>query len=304
LSTQGVRWIDDTTFHNDVDYIESLWHQTPIHNLELPLIDIGHGEPLVFVPILAHLEFVYSRQIRTLSTSRRVILYRRQEMRTTPFGISDRVEELRQILDGLGLTRTDLIAHGDAAMVLFEFAIRYPQRCRSLIIIAQGADYHISPHPFIWWLHELFIRFPVEYVLSADFLRGMVINYITNSHPNNHTAPALSHHQIEEQFKKIHQWPFVYKCSILPIIHNFDIRKRLNTLTMPILLINRKDDALSPESKTRWLAQHLPNCAGYHIVSGKERFFMYSRDETVTPLIQAFLAARQTQQGSIKQLQQ
>lgn len=297
------RWIDDEIFHEDVRYIESRWRQRSLGTLELPLIDIGQGEPLVFVPIMEHLEFVYARQMRALSSSNRVILYRRQEMRTRPFGLADRAEELRQVLDGLGLEAPNLIGHSDAAMVLFEFALRYPRRCRSLTIIAQGADYRINPYPFVWLLHELYYRFPIEYVLPAPFLRGAAINAIAARNLDNHTGPTLPRHLIEEQLSKIHQWPFVYKCSVLPIIHNFDIRKRLTGLTMPILLINRTDDPLSPEAKTRWLARQLPHCVGYHVVSGSEHFFMYSRSQTVTPLIEAFLNAHGSRKGSLKQVQ-
>src|SRR5260370_500596 len=101
---------------------------------------MGKGDPLVFVPILEHLEFVYARQIRTLSQSYRVILYRRQEARASLVGLPERVEELRQVLDTLDLQQVDLVGHGDAAMVILAFALRYPQRCRSLIIISQAAD--------------------------------------------------------------------------------------------------------------------------------------------------------------------
>src|SRR5213595_3834581 len=83
---------------------------------------------------------------------------------------------------------------GDAAMVLFEFATRYPQRCRSLVIIAQAADYQIAPHPFIWLLHEIFVRLPIEHILPAWFLRRTVINYITASTsatPNTRALPCL-----------------------------------------------------------------------------------------------------------------
>ena len=88
---------------------------------------------------------------------------------------------------------------------------------------------------------------------------------------------------------KIQQWPAVYKFSVLPIIHYFDIRARIQQLTMPILLINRADDLLSPEAETHWLAEQLPNCAGYSVISGRERFFIYSRDKEVTPLLESFL---------------
>jgi len=316
--------IDADTFHVDVQYIESLWKRTAMGALDMPLIDESSdkGNPLVFVPILEHLEFVYACQIRAFSQIRRVIMYRRHESRTQPAGLVERAKELRQVLDALGLECVDLVGHGDAAMVLFEFAVRYPQRCRSLTIVAQGADYQIAPHPFIWLLHELFLRLPVEYILPAWFLRRIVINYIVARNPTatplvpargylsprqgSTTSPSstlsanvlmplagtrLPRILIEEQFGKIALWPFVYKFSVLPIIHYYDMRNRLASLTMPVLLINRADDALSPEAKTQWLTEHLPNCAGHHIVPGGERFFMYAEAETVNQLIEQFLAS-------------
>src|SRR5437899_3153592 len=181
MSTIMTPYISEDTFHDDVDYIESLWQRKTVGETDVPLIDIGEGEPLVFVPILEHLEFVYARQLRAFSQTRRVIMYRRHESRTRPVGLVERAEELRQVLDSLGLEAVDFVAHGDAAMVLFEFAVRYPQRCRSLVIIAQGADYEIAPHPFIWLLHELFVRLPVEQFVPAWFLRRTVVNYIMAS---------------------------------------------------------------------------------------------------------------------------
>lgn len=286
-------WIDATTFHNDVAYLESLWQRTAIGSVDLPLIDLGNGSPLVFVPILEHLEFVYARQIRTFSQSRRVLLYRRHETRDMPMSIAERAEELHHVLDSLGLASVDLLAHGDAAMVVFEFALRYPQRCRSLIIISQAADYQITPHPLIWYLHELYLRLPLEHVLPATLLRRTVINYITARQQNNYTMPRLPRELIEEQFAKIALWPSLYKFSVLPIIHNFDIRERVQLLTMPVLLINRADDALAPEVKTRWLAHQLPNNAGYHVIAGGERFFLYSQADKINPIIEAFLVKRE-----------
>ena len=289
-TTSTTHYIDEDAFHADVQYIEALWQRKAIGSTDVPLIDIGNDRPLVFVPILEHLEFVYARQVRAFSQSRRVIMYRRHETRSHPVGLIERAEELRQVLDYLGLEAVDFVAHGDAAMVLFEFAVRYPQRCRSLVIIAQGADYEIAPHPFIWLLHELFARLPVEQFLPAWFLRRTVVNYIMASRDMaTKTVRSLPRYLIEEQFCKIQLWPFVYKFSVLPVIHYFDMRQRLDALTMPILLINRYDDALSPEPKTHWLSKQLPNCAGYHLVQGGERFFLYSRAEVVTPLIEQFL---------------
>lgn len=293
-------WIDADTFHGDVDYIESLWQRMPVGTTRLQLIDTGKGQPVIFVPILEHLEFVYARQIRALSQERRAILYRRQETRAMFIGPTERAEELRQVLDMLEIQQADLVGHGDAAMVLFEFALRHPRRCRSLTIVSQAADYRIAPHPLIWLLHELYLRLPVELVLPPAILRHTVINYITAHEQDNSATPALPRELIEEQFRKINQWPLVYKFSILPVIHAFDIRKRVGELQMPVLLINRADDVLAPEIRTRWLAEHLPACAGYHVIAGRERFFMYSQAETVTPLLQTFLNSLHTQQKPLQ----
>jgi pimeloyl-ACP methyl ester carboxylesterase len=68
---------------------------------------------------------------------------------------------------------------------------------------------------------------------------------------------------------------------------------------MPVLLINRADDLLSPVQKTDWLAKHLPNCVGYHVIAGRERFFMYSQAAQVTPLLARFLTAIATTSESV-----
>lgn len=289
-------YIDVAEFQDDVAYLEALFRRQVVGDSELPLIDTGQGAPLVFVPILEHLEFVYARQVRFFSQRRRVILYRRHETRVHFTRIEQRVEELRELLNHLEIVSADFVAHGDGAMVLLEFALRYPQRCRSLTIIAQAADYQIKPHPWIWLLHELYLRLPVEHILSAAFVRRVVINYIVarQVRPETRAAPGeplymLPRACIESQFSKINAWPAVYKFSVLPIIHRFTIHKRLSGLTMPVLLINRFDDLLAPECKTHWFAEHLPNCAGYHVIPGGERFFMYSEATRVNQIIQSFL---------------
>jgi len=293
ISTTTPRtWIENATLQADIAYLDSRWQRRPVGNDDKPIIDIGSGEPLVFVPILEHLDWVYSHQIQAFSQTRRVIFYRRHESRTVPVTAPERAEELRNVLDSLGLERVDLVGHGDAAIVLLEFAIRYPLRCRSLTILVQGPDYVIAPHPFIWLLHDLFIRLPVEHVLPTQFLSNIVANYATARSPRNDTFPAMPHYLVAQQFNKIAFWPAVYKFSVLPVIHNVDFYQRLAPLTMPVLVLNRTDDRLTPEPKTHWLAKHLPNCTGYHVVHGGDRFFMYAQSEVVNPLIAHFLAQR------------
>ena len=290
-------------FGADVQFLEASWQPVRIVGCDLPLIDLGSGDPLVFVPIHEHLEFVYTRQIRAFSRSRRVILYRRRESRTRFVSLADRANELCGVIDSLGIASADFVGHGDAAMVLAEFALRYPERCRSLVIVSLGADYRIAPHPFIWILHEIFLRLPIEHLVPAFLLLRIIMRYITHFEPQGSaqdravsqeagpTLVEIPSALIEDQFRKIALWPALYRYSVLPVIHSYDIRAHLAKFTMPILLINRWDDALAPEPKTAWLAQRLPNCV-YRVIPGRGRFFMYSQAEQVTPVIETFLAAR------------
>jgi len=291
-TTPPQTWVDAATLQADIDYLDSRWQRRVIGSEDKPIIDIGTGEPLVFVPILEHLDWVYSHQIQEFSKTRRVIFYRRHESRTVPVTAPERAEELRRVLDSLNLERVDLVGHGDAAIVLLEFAIRYPQRCRSLTILVQGPDYVIAPHPFIWLLHDLFIRLPIESILPSGLLSNIVANYATARSPRNSTFPAMPHSLVANQFRKIAFWPAVYKFSVLPVIHEVNFYERLAPLTMPTLVLNRTDDRLTPEPKTYWLAKHLPNCEGYHVVHGGDRFFMYAQAEIVNPLIAQFLIER------------
>ncbi len=291
-TTPPQTWVDAATLQADIDYLDSRWQRRVIGSEDKPIIDIGTGEPLVFVPILEHLDWVYSHQIQEFSKTRRVIFYRRHESRTVPVTAPERTEELRRVLDSLNLERVDLVGHGDAAIVLLEFAIRYPQRCRSLTILVQGPDYVIAPHPFIWLLHDLFIRLPIESILPSRLLSNIVANYATARSARNSTFPAMPHSLVANQFRKIAFWPAVYKFSVLPVIHNVNFYERLAPLTMPTLVLNRTDDRLTPEPKTHWLAKHLPNCVGYHVVHGGDRFFMYAQSEIVNPLIAQFLTER------------
>src|SRR5579859_3108720 len=100
-------YIDVTTFQDDVAYLEALFRRQVVGDSELPLIDTGQGAPLVFVPILEHLEFVYARQVRFFSQRRRVILYRRHETRMHFTGMQQRVEELRDLLNHLEIMSAD-----------------------------------------------------------------------------------------------------------------------------------------------------------------------------------------------------
>jgi len=293
ISTSSTQiWIDTATLQADIDYLDTRWQRVAVGNEDKPVLAIGTGEPLVFVPILEHLDWVYSHQIQEFSKTRRVIFYRRHESRTSPITAPERAEELRRVLDSLNIERTDLVGHGDAAIVLLEFAIRYPERCRSLTVLVQGPDYIIAPHPFIWLLHDLFMRLPIEHILPRRFLSNIVANYATARSPQNQTFPAMPHGLVAQQFNKITAWPAVYKFSVLPVIHDVNFYERLAPLTMPVLVLNRTDDRLTPEPKTHWLAKHLPNCADYHVVHGGDRFFMYAQSEIVNPLIADFLTKR------------
>src|SRR5256885_8681593 len=81
-------------------------------------------------------------------------------------------------------------------------ALPISQHCRSLVIIAQGADYEIAPHPFIWLLHERSEEHTSELQSPCNLVcRLLLEKKKKNTHPlqpahQKQVYPHTPHHHV------------------------------------------------------------------------------------------------------------
>src|ERR671932_475421 len=101
--------VADEELDADLEHVAAGLRHERVEGWETELFEQGTGDPILFVPILAHVEVIYARQLRDFARDHRVITYRRPESTTAPVSIADRVRELRQLLDHLEIDAAHIV---------------------------------------------------------------------------------------------------------------------------------------------------------------------------------------------------
>jgi pimeloyl-ACP methyl ester carboxylesterase len=274
--------VSDEEFYADEAFVLDNMRPATIEGWSTRIFDAGTGEPIVFVPILGGLEVVYAKQLRELQNENRVILHERTESLHKRVPVGPRVEEVRRVLDHLGLERAHIVGLGEAGITTYNFGRQYPDRVRSLTVLCCGPLYRVKPY----WLTKRIVepaidRLPVEHLLPDALIRRFVVKTTSGDGP----LPA---HLISHMVERVPNQMRVHKYSVAPIEHRHDMYPWAHTLDVPVLLINRDDDKVAPVDEMRELAALLPQCFGYEVLRDGGRFVTYTWADRVNELLRDF----------------
>jgi pimeloyl-ACP methyl ester carboxylesterase len=275
--------VSDEEFLADERYVLDRFRPAVIEGWSTRIFDEGEGVPVVFVPIIKGLEVVYSKQLQELAHTNRVLIHERTESVDRPVHVEARVDELRKLLDHLGIERAHLVGLGDAGIPTFNFGRLHPERCLSLTSICLGPRYRVPPY----WLNERILnplteRLPLERIVPDRVVRAMVVKATAGGR----LPPHLVGHMVDH----IPQQMRVHKFSVLPVTSRHEMRGWAHTLKMPVLLVNRDDDPLAPVAETDELAAMLGNCYGVEILPDGGRFVTYSWADRINGLLRQLFA--------------
>jgi pimeloyl-ACP methyl ester carboxylesterase len=200
--------------------------------------------------------------------------------------VGTRVDEIRKILDHLGIERTHVVGLGDAGIPTFNFGREHPERSLSLTSLCLGPRYRVPPY----WLNErifnpLIERLPMERVIPDKVVRAIVIKATSGGRLPPHLIGHMVDH-IGEQMR-------VHKYSVLPVTRRHEMRDWAHTLRVPTLLIDRDDDPLAPVEEMEELRRLLPDCRGLEILPDGGRFVTYTWADRINALLRDFFAAVQ-----------
>ncbi|WP_160395574.1 alpha/beta fold hydrolase [Paenibacillus sp. MMS18-CY102] len=274
--------VTDHQIEQDLAWCESAWKPRTVGSKVVQVIDVGAGEPLVFIPVFTGSEFMYGPLIRHLSRRFRTLLYRRRESITAPISLADRVEELRDLLDAHQLRSVHLSAHSDGAMVAIAFAAQYPDRVRSLSLYCVADVYRIPPQPFMQAYLKLMERYPLDKLVPDSVLKRLLAYYGSSD-------SGFTWKQIGAQTSKITSFAKFFKYSMLPLLLDYDGQKLAPRVTCPVTLIHHgsKDRILRMEQMEA-LAERFPNCGELQVIPGGGHMFPYCAPEEVLPLLDGF----------------
>ncbi|MGH3130067.1 MAG: alpha/beta fold hydrolase, partial [Gaiellaceae bacterium] len=227
---------------------------------------------------------VYAKQLRTFASTNRVLLYERTESLDRPVYVGARVDELRRVLDHVGIERAHVVGLGDAGIPTFNFGREHPQRCLSLTSICLGPRYRVPPY----WLNEkivnpLTLRLPLERIVPDRLIRTMVVKATAGGGP---LPPHLIGHMVDH----IDEQMRVHKFSVLPVTGRHEMRDWAHALRVPTLLVDRDDDPLAPVAEMEELQGLLPDCYGLHVVHDGGRFITYTHADEINRALRDFFA--------------
>ncbi len=248
----------------------------------------GDGEPLVLLHNDAMSLDVWRRLLPHLAAERRVIAYDRRghgqseiPPREAPYTVEVLAEDLRGLLDGLGISTADFFGCSGGAMTALGFALAYPERARRLILAEPPILGLQQDHPIntAGLNGETIARILQERGVAAGlgYWFGCVL------------PPARVAGLLRSRYRPLLlSRPSWIIEGIVRSAEAFNPTARLADVRQPVLLIVGEKTHRHFSSVVEVLAAHLPNVRRL-VLSGVEHATLLEPSDTLVSAVRAFL---------------
>lgn len=244
----------------------------------------GSGHPLVLLPGLGSSGDAWDAVLPALAARHRVIrLDPRGSGRSGGFQSVDDggtlAEDVAAVLDAIGDASAHVVGKSFGGLIAQEFAIRFPDRVRSLVLATTYARAGT-------WTRRAFEirRLLIQRVgLVEQFSLSMMFVFSPRTFELMPDRVA----KIEESFRANTSDLDSYLRQIeFCLVH--DTRDRLNLITVPTLVIAASDDLLTPREDVRALSTGIPG-AEYREVAGASHGLVWENPDGFTKMILEFV---------------
>ena len=273
--------------------------------LQIAYQAFGQGPDLLWVPgWVSQLDLYWeepalARFLRRLASFSRVIVFDKRGL-----GLSDRVsaenpptleariDDIRAVLDDLGVERTAILAQGYGSPIALLFAATYPERMSSLVLYAPSAKGSLSEDDHPWgatpeehaaWV-ERSARLWGTKEFAAEWLVRLAPSVAGDDRVVDWTARIL----------RAAGSPAAWR-SLANMNAAMDVRAILPDVHVHTLVIAR-DSATSPTGavdtdavdESRWIAERMPN-ATFMTVPGRDYLPWFGDHDTLVDEIATFV---------------
>jgi 3-oxoadipate enol-lactonase/4-carboxymuconolactone decarboxylase len=193
----------------------------------------------------------------------------------TPLTIDGLADDLAGLLDAVGIERAHVVGLSLGGMTSQAFAVRYPQRTASLVLMATSA--HLPP-PEGW---DERVRLVRTQGMSAivDAVVGRWFTADTEALSPETVRP------VRERFLSIDPEGYAACCLA---IRDMDLRERIGTIAVPTLVVAGEDDPATPLELLEDIASRIPG-AELTVVPEAAHLVAVEQPDAVNELLQGFL---------------
>ena len=224
---------------------------------------LGQGErDIVIVPgLISHLDLWWedpyaARFYRRLASLGRLIMFDKRDTGLSDRAVGEdtaeqRIEDVRAVMRASGSNRAVLFGYSEGGPMSILFAARYPERVAALILGAASARWPAAPgYPCGEQTEEM--ASALEDLAASRWGQGDSIEWY---------APSLAGSDAAR--RSLARWERMAASPsavlrMLRMIREIDVRDVLPGLGVPALIIQRRQDRITPPCHGRYLAAHLP----------------------------------------------
>jgi 3-oxoadipate enol-lactonase len=257
--------------------------------LDIWYADEGRGDPVVLIGGFTSTAEVWQSQLPALAEHFRVLRPDNRGSGRTRLLEDDGERPIARfagdvlaLLDALGLRRVHLCGASMGGMIVQEFAVRYPERLRSLVIACS--------HP------GGALNVPADPTVAAEFGAGSVGG--ASEAARRRTLEIVFHPKKLEESAEI---VAAYEAGKLEFPHaaeelvarsqgvaKFDVSERLSGLAVPTLVMCGDGDLIVPPENSRRITDTIPGAELVTIPDAGHLFFAQSPDACNRALVDFF----------------
>jgi DNA-binding SARP family transcriptional activator/pimeloyl-ACP methyl ester carboxylesterase len=224
---------------------------------------LGRGtRDIVFVPgAMSHLDLLWEDPetagfFQRLAKLGRLILFDKRDTglsdRAPAYSpLEERMDDVRAVMHAADSGQAVLFGYSEGAPMSILFAATYPERVSSLILGAATARYSQAPdYPCGQGSAEMFDS--MEEIAAHRWGQGATIDWFL---PSRASSPQAR--QMFARFERMAVSPSAY-LRIVRMVREIDVRAVLPAIHAPTLVIQRREDIMTPPCHGRYLASHIP----------------------------------------------
>lgn len=227
------------------------------NDIEINYLKRGRGEPLVMLQGLGQTIGSWTLQIPFFKRKMMVIALDNRGVGESsrpnyPYTMDMFADETKALIDHLGISdKVHIIGVSMGGMIAQNFALKYPEIVKTLILLATSP--HLDPSPLIEE-YKLLEKLDVEEVYKKKLNFMFSESFIKEIEKDEKLTDLLKKILVTENTTRFQD--YINRGAAVSV---HDTRSSLHKITQPTLIMVGTDDKIIPSSESKLLHEKIPN---------------------------------------------